>query len=181
MSGRFRQAFSSGGCSPDGWSAPTWRNGEAAVGVAVSVAVTAGLYIPLNRLMDTPDLGMSSYAQYVVPLIVMQAIAFASISTAFRAASDSVQDQPAVPVTARAGADAAGGEDHGECLPLRGRPGRRTGVRPRHRLPFLPRTAECPGFLCAGTTHRAGAGALVTPIGTKSRDPAATAQWRCCN
>ena len=29
--------------------APTLRNGEVAVGVAVSVAVTAGLYIPLNR------------------------------------------------------------------------------------------------------------------------------------
>ena len=32
--------------------APTLRNGEVAVGVAVSVAVTASLYIPLNRLMD---------------------------------------------------------------------------------------------------------------------------------
>lgn len=33
--------------------APTWRNGEAAVGVAVSVAVDGGLYIPANWLMDT--------------------------------------------------------------------------------------------------------------------------------
>ena len=41
---------------------PSWRNGEVAVGVAVSAAVTASLYIPLNRLMDGPDLGMSSYA-----------------------------------------------------------------------------------------------------------------------
>ena len=71
--------------------APTLRNGEVAVGVAVSVAATASLYIPLNRLMDGPDLKMSSYAQYLVPLIVLQAIAFASISTAFRAATDSVQ------------------------------------------------------------------------------------------
>ena len=71
--------------------APTLRNGEVAVGVAVSVAATASLYIPLNRLMDGPDLKMSSYAQYLMPLIVLQAIAFASISTAFRAATDSVQ------------------------------------------------------------------------------------------
>lgn len=71
--------------------APSLRNGEVAIGVAVSAAVTASLYIPLNRLMDGPDLGMSSYAQYLTPLIVMQAVAFASISTAFRAASDSVQ------------------------------------------------------------------------------------------
>jgi ABC-2 type transport system permease protein len=71
--------------------APTLRNGEVAVGVAVSAAATASLYIPLNRVMKGPDLGMSSYAQYLVPLIVLQAIAFASISTAFRAATDSVQ------------------------------------------------------------------------------------------
>ena len=50
--------------------APSLRNGEVAVGVAVSVAATASLYIPLNRLMDGPDLKMSSYAQYLLPLIV---------------------------------------------------------------------------------------------------------------
>ena len=71
--------------------APTLRNGEVAVGIAVSVAATASFYIPLNRLMDGPDLQMSSYAQYLLPLIMLQAIAFASISTAFRAATDSVQ------------------------------------------------------------------------------------------
>jgi ABC-2 type transport system permease protein len=42
---------------------PSLRNGEVAVGVVVSVAATASLYIPLNRLMDGPDLKMSSYAQ----------------------------------------------------------------------------------------------------------------------
>ena len=67
---------------------PTLRNGEVAVGVAVSVAATASFYIPLNRLMAGPDLPMSSYAQYLLPLIVLQAIAFASVSTAFRAATD---------------------------------------------------------------------------------------------
>ncbi|WP_231639316.1 ABC transporter permease [Mycobacterium sp. Marseille-P9652] len=71
--------------------APTLRNGEVAVGVAVTVAVTASIYIPLHRLMDGPDLGMSSYAQFLLPLIALQAISFASISTAFRAATDSVE------------------------------------------------------------------------------------------
>jgi ABC-2 type transport system permease protein len=70
---------------------PTLRNGEVAVGVAASAAVTVSFYIPLNRLMDGPDLPMSSYAQYLMPLIALQAIAFASVSTAFRAATDSVQ------------------------------------------------------------------------------------------
>ena len=71
--------------------APTLRNGEVAVGIAGSAATTASFYIPLNRLMAGPDLQMSSYAQYLLPLIVLQAIAFASVSTAFRAATDSVQ------------------------------------------------------------------------------------------
>ena len=70
---------------------PTLRNGEVAVGIAASVATTACFYIPLNRLMAGPDLPMSSYAQYLLPLIVLQAIAFASVSTAFRAATDAVQ------------------------------------------------------------------------------------------
>ena len=69
---------------------PTLRNGEVAVGVAASAAVTASFYIPLNRLMSGPDLPMSSYAQYLMPLIALQAIAFASVSTAFRAATDAV-------------------------------------------------------------------------------------------
>jgi ABC-2 type transport system permease protein len=71
--------------------APSLRNGEVAVGIVTSVVATAGFYIPLNRLMDGPDLPTSSYAQYLLPLITLQAIAFASVTTAFRAATDSVQ------------------------------------------------------------------------------------------
>jgi ABC-2 type transport system permease protein len=71
--------------------APSLRNGEVAVGIITSVVATAGFYIPLNRLMDGPDLPTSSYAQYLLPLITLQAIAFASVTTAFRAATDSVQ------------------------------------------------------------------------------------------
>lgn len=141
--------------------APTWRNGEAAVGVAVSVAVTAGLYIPLNRLMDTPDLGMSSYAQYVVPLIVyVQAIVLASISTAFRAASDSVQginrrfqSLPVPALTPLAARITASVYRYGSAWSSH------WCARPRHRLPFLPRTAECPGFLCAAYSTASALGA----------------------
>lgn len=70
---------------------PTLRNGEVVIAIVTSGVVTASYYIPLQRLMDTPDLGKSSYAQYLMPLIALQAIAFASISTAFRAATDSAQ------------------------------------------------------------------------------------------
>jgi len=157
---------------------PMWRNGEVAVGVAVSVAVTASLYIPLNRLMDGPDLAMSSYAQYLVPLIVMQAIAFASISTAFRAASDSVQGinrrfqslpiPLLTPLAARIAASI--------CRALIG-----LGV------------ALACGYVIGFRFYRGPVNALLfcvlvlltglalaflgDTLGTKSRDPAATAQW----
>jgi len=71
--------------------APSLRNGEVAVGIVTSVVATAGFYIPLNRIMAGPDLPTSSYAQYLLPLITLQAIAFASVTTAYRAATDSVQ------------------------------------------------------------------------------------------
>lgn len=72
--------------------APTLRNGELLVTVASSVVFTAGFYIPLHQIMGTATKGLSSsYAQYVMPLIALQAITFAAMSTAFRAATDSVQ------------------------------------------------------------------------------------------
>jgi ABC-2 type transport system permease protein len=70
---------------------PTLRNGEVFIAVAASVVFTAGLYIPLNQLMGSGRTGMSSYAQYVLPLITLQAVCFASIAAALRAATDSVQ------------------------------------------------------------------------------------------
>jgi ABC-2 type transport system permease protein len=70
--------------------APTLRNGDILIAIIASVVFTAGFYIPLNHLMGGRT-GMSSYAQYLMPLIALQAISFASISTAFRAATDAVQ------------------------------------------------------------------------------------------
>ncbi len=67
---------------------PTFRNGELATAIAASVIVTAGFYIPLNQVMGKATDGLSSYAQFLTPLIALQAISFASISGAFRAATD---------------------------------------------------------------------------------------------
>lgn len=158
--------------------APTLRNGEVAVGVAVSVAVTASLYIPLNRLMDGPDLGMSSYAQYLTPLIVMQAIAFASISTAFRAASDSVQG-----INRRF---------QSLPIPLLTPLAARIAASVYRCLIGLGVALAC-GYVIGFRFYRGPVNALLfcvlvlltglalallgDTLGTKSRDPAATAQW----
>jgi ABC-2 type transport system permease protein len=157
---------------------PSLRNGEVAVGVVVSVAATASLYIPLNRLMDGPDLKMSSYAQYLVPLIVLQAIAFASISTAFRAATDSVQGinrrfqslpiPSLTPLAARITASVY------RCvigLVVALACGYVIGFR-FHRGPVFA-LGFCLLILLTGLTLAL----LGDTLGTKSRDPAATAQW----
>jgi len=70
---------------------PTLRNGEVLTQVAASTMFTVGFYIPLKQIMGAFTQGMSSYAQYLMPLIALQAITFASVSAAFRSASDSVQ------------------------------------------------------------------------------------------
>ena len=71
---------------------PTLRNGEVATAIAASVIFTAGFYIPLKDLMGIATQGISSsYAQFLTPLVALQAISFASISGAFRAATDAAQ------------------------------------------------------------------------------------------
>ena len=69
---------------------PTLRNGELATQIVGSIVFTIGYYIPLKQIMGAAQ-GMSSYAQYLTPLIVLQAIWFAAVSAAFRSATDSVQ------------------------------------------------------------------------------------------
>ncbi|MBU3750806.1 MAG: antibiotic transporter [Mycobacterium sp.] len=158
--------------------APTLRNGEVAVGVAISAAATASLYIPLNRIMTGPDLGMSSYAQYLIPLIVLQAIAFASISTAFRAATDSVQGinrrfqslpiPSLTPLAARITASVY------RCvigLIVALACGYVIGFRFHRGLWYA--VAFCLLALITGLTLAL----LGDTLGTRSRDPAATAQW----
>ena len=70
---------------------PTLRNGELLTQVVASIMFTASYYIPLKQLLSPLIGGMSSFAQYLMPLIVLQAIAFAAVSAAFRAATDSVR------------------------------------------------------------------------------------------
>jgi ABC-2 type transport system permease protein len=89
---------------------PTLRNGELATQVAASVMFTVGLYLPFKHMMGMFAQGMSSYAQYLMPLIALQAIAFAAVSAAFRSATDSVQGinrrfkaMPIAPLTPLAG------------------------------------------------------------------------------
>ncbi|MGQ9408431.1 ABC transporter permease [Mycolicibacterium gilvum] len=69
---------------------PTLRNGELATQVVGSIVFTVGYYLPLKQMMGAVQ-PLSSYAQYLTPLIVLQAIWFAAISAAFRSATDSVQ------------------------------------------------------------------------------------------
>lgn len=70
---------------------PTLRNGEVLTQVAASIMFTVGFYIPLKNFMGHFAQGMSSYAQYLMPLIALQAVTFATISAALRSATDSVQ------------------------------------------------------------------------------------------
>lgn len=68
---------------------PTVRNGELLIAISMSVAFTAGLYLPLNRVMAAVVQG--SYAQYLMPAIALQAVFFAAMSAALRSATDSVR------------------------------------------------------------------------------------------
>jgi ABC-2 type transport system permease protein len=70
---------------------PTLRNGELPTQVAASIMFTVGFYIPLKQFMGIYAQDMSSYAQYLMPLIALQAISFAAISGAFRSATDAVE------------------------------------------------------------------------------------------
>jgi ABC-2 type transport system permease protein len=70
--------------------APTLRNGELLIAIAASAVFTVGFYLPLKQVMGVVVQGMSGYAQYLTPLIALQAISFAAISAALRSATDSV-------------------------------------------------------------------------------------------
>lgn len=69
---------------------PSLRNGEIGTLIAASVMFTAGFYIPLKQIVGETT-GMSSYAQYLTPMVVLVAITFAAVSAAFRSATDASQ------------------------------------------------------------------------------------------
>ncbi|WP_406236744.1 ABC transporter permease [Nocardia sp. NBC_01009] len=90
---------------------PSVKTGEVLASILAPAAFTASFYIPLKTVMTFSGNGFSSYAQYMMPLVILQAAAFTAISAAFRAASDAVAGLdrrfgsmpiwPLVPVAAR--------------------------------------------------------------------------------
>jgi ABC-2 type transport system permease protein len=71
--------------------APTVRNGELLIALALSGIFTVSFYLPLKQMMGTFVPGSVSYAQYLMPLIAIQAVFFSAMSAAIRSATDSVQ------------------------------------------------------------------------------------------
>ncbi|WP_458687787.1 ABC-2 transporter permease [Nocardia tengchongensis] len=90
---------------------PSVKTGEIITAIAAPLTFTASFYIPLNRVMTFAGLGFSSYAQFMAPIVILQACAFTGVSAAFRAATDAVSGldrrfdampmHPIVPAAAR--------------------------------------------------------------------------------
>ena len=156
---------------------PTLRNGEVLLAITASAVLTAGWYIPLNQVIGART-GMSGYAQYLMPLIALQAISFASISTAFRAALDSKQGinrrfgampiAPATPLAARMSGSL-----------YRCSIGLMTAILCGHVIGFrfYGGLAQTAGFCALVLMIGATLSFLGDVIGTASRNPEATAQW----
>lgn len=75
--------------------APTLRNGELITAIGASLSFAIGFYVPFsipwNHYVGGAGSGVASnLGQYITPLITLQAIAFAAISSAFRAATDAL-------------------------------------------------------------------------------------------
>lgn len=69
---------------------PAVKSGEVLTSVFAPAAFTASFYIPLKTVMMFSGNGFSSYAQYMMPIVIMQAAAFTAIGAAFRSATDAV-------------------------------------------------------------------------------------------
>ncbi|MFD3744936.1 ABC transporter permease [Nocardia sp. NPDC058633] len=67
---------------------PAWRTGEILTALLAPAVFTIGFYVPLNLVMTVYGHGLSSYAQFLMPMIVMQAAAFCAVTAAFRSATD---------------------------------------------------------------------------------------------
>ncbi|WP_028476377.1 antibiotic transporter [Nocardia sp. CNY236] len=90
---------------------PSLRTGEVLTSVLAPAVFTVSFYLPLKTIMTFIGTGFSSYAQFMMPLVILQAAAFTAVSAAFRAATDSVSGLdrrfgampigPLVPVAAR--------------------------------------------------------------------------------
>ncbi len=69
---------------------PSVKTGEVLTSILGPAAFTASFYIPLQTIMSFTGTGFSSYAQFMMSLVVLQAAAFTAVSAAFRAATDAV-------------------------------------------------------------------------------------------
>ncbi|MEV5648882.1 ABC transporter permease [Nocardia sp. NPDC052254] len=67
---------------------PSLRNGEVLTAILAPTVFTVGFYVPLNRVMSFAGHGASSYGQFLMPMIVMQAVSFCATAAAMRAAVD---------------------------------------------------------------------------------------------
>lgn len=70
---------------------PALRSADMPTQAVASALFTAQFYLPLKNFMGPFIGGMSSYAQFLMAAIAIQAIAFAAVSAALRSALDSVQ------------------------------------------------------------------------------------------
>lgn len=66
------------------------RGGELVTALVAPVVFTIGFYLPLQKVISLFGNGVSDFGQFLMPLIALQAIAFTAISSAFLAATDSV-------------------------------------------------------------------------------------------
>lgn len=67
---------------------PSIRNGEVLTAILAPTVFTLGFYVPLARVMNFVGHGSSSYAQFLMPMIIMQAVSFCATAAALRSASD---------------------------------------------------------------------------------------------
>ena len=71
--------------------APTLRNGELLIAAGLPAVFTVSFYVPLKQVMSPDVHGMSSYAQFLTPLIAVVAICTVSMSAALRSATDAAK------------------------------------------------------------------------------------------
>ncbi|GAB4583047.1 ABC transporter permease [Nocardia sp. IFM 10818] len=156
---------------------PAVRSGEVLTSVLAPVVCTAGFYLPMNRVMSFSGTGFSSYAQFMMPLVILQASAFTAISAAVRSASDAVSGldrrftampvAPLVPVAAR-----LSGAFTRLCLALASALACGHVIGFRFRLDTVHTLAYLAFALCIGLALTLAADV----IGTAARSPESTTQ-----
>lgn len=71
--------------------APTLRNGELLISLVLSGIFTISYYLPLKKMIGNAAPEIGSYAQYLMPLITLQAIYFSGMSGGLRSAIDATE------------------------------------------------------------------------------------------